>query len=192
MAGSAEHSCRQLLVRWCCKLATGSLCCGACFAMMCCRHFFVLQTLWRLWGECGTCGACQAIASCAGQLPVVVSAHHLVMRVTAVLAHGSWAFLACRCVPVLRWLTFITPNANELLAIAAAVRQQAPTLSNSSSSSSAVPAVPEQVCCPQQLLAQLVPAAATLLLQGEPSSAIHSSAVTSQPHLFAFHAWSEC
>jgi hypothetical protein len=87
----------------------------------------------------------------------------------------------CRCVPVLQHLTFITPNANELLTIAAAVQhqqqqqqqQQQHTPSSShaaaaaqNSSSLLQPSALEQMCCPQQLLAQLVPAATTVLSQG--------------------------
>ena len=58
-------------------------------------------------------------------------------------------------------LTYITPNANELLAIANAVQQQAglPALRTVS--------LQEDQHSPQQLLAQLVPAAAVVLQQGE-------------------------
>jgi hypothetical protein len=87
---------------------------------------------------------------------------------------------------VLRHLTFIAPNANELLAIAAATQQQERALissSNSSSSSSNTlqpsAAAMEQVRCPQQLLALLAPAATTVLLQGEP--------VCSQKHMLLSH-----
>jgi hypothetical protein len=76
-------------------------------------------------------------------------------------------------VPVLRHLTFITPNANELLAIAAAVKQRLhpSSLAGSTahnSSSLLQPSVLEQASCLQQLLAQLVPAAVTVLSQGRP------------------------
>jgi hypothetical protein len=81
---------------------------------------------------------------------------------------------------VLRHLAFITPNANELLAIAAATGQQelASSSSSSSSSRSSSQLQPsalalEQVRCPQQLLAQLAPAATTVLLQGEPGCWLH-------------------
>jgi hypothetical protein len=78
---------------------------------------------------------------------------------------------------VLRHLAFITPNANELLAIAAATRQQelASSSSSSRSSSQLQPSALalEQVRCPQQLLAQLAPAATTVLLQGEPGCWLH-------------------
>jgi hypothetical protein len=72
--------------------------------------------------------------------------------------------VCCRCVSFLQNLAAITPNANELLAIADAVQQQQglPPLqrppgavSESSSPSS-----------PQQLLARLSPAAAVVLQQG--------------------------
>lgn len=76
-----------------------------------------------------------------------------------------------RCVPVLQHLTFITPNANELLTIAAAVQQQQHTSSHTGSAASSNAALQQQVSleqasCPQQLLAQLAPAAATVLSQG--------------------------
>lgn len=79
----------------------------------------------------------------------------------------------CRCVPVLQHLTFITPNANELLTIAAAVQQQQHTSSHTGSAASSNAALQQQVSleqasCPQQLLAQLAPAAATVLSQGKP------------------------
>jgi hypothetical protein len=73
---------------------------------------------------------------------------------------------------VLRHLSFITPNANELLAIAAAVQQHERASSSRASSRAnhshpLQPSALEQACSPQQLLAQLVPAATTVLSQGE-------------------------
>jgi hypothetical protein len=66
--------------------------------------------------------------------------------------------LLCRCAPFLHALAAITPNANELIAIADAVQQQ-----------QGLPPLPINERCsalPQQLLAQLAPAAAVVLQQG--------------------------
>lgn len=105
-----------------------------------------------------------------------------------VLVYGVCAYTWCvrstlhqtnRCASFLHGLAAITPNANELLAIANAVQQQhgrlpllphagggsGGSLDGSSNSSGGGGGDVEPT--PQQLLAQLAPAAAVVLQQGE-------------------------
>lgn len=93
--------------------------------------------------------------------------------------------LCCRCVPILHSLAAISPNANELWAIADAVQQQ-----------QGLPPLPRprpgsQQCdhssaSPQLVLAQLAPAAAVVLQQGEHSWVQGHRHMQGTTHSFAF------